>query len=77
MAYKLAKELGNWGVKNQTLAALKKLKAKKWLSTFLFPTTSLLPLYTQSLMISFFLWELPFFDGASIIIINTMKLTKN
>jgi hypothetical protein len=29
MAYKLAKELGNWGVKNQTLAALKKLKAKK------------------------------------------------
>jgi hypothetical protein len=29
MSFKLAKELGNWGVKNQTLNALKKLKAKK------------------------------------------------
>ncbi len=34
MSYKLAKELGNWGVKNQTLNALKKLKAKKWSFSF-------------------------------------------
>jgi hypothetical protein len=29
MAYKIAKDNGNWGVKNQCLSALKNLKAKK------------------------------------------------
>ena len=28
-AFKEAKELGNWGVKNQIISALKKLKGKK------------------------------------------------
>lgn len=31
MAFKIAKEVGNWGIKNQIITALKKLKAmKKW-----------------------------------------------
>ena len=29
MAFKLAKEIGNWAIKNQIITALKKLKAMK------------------------------------------------
>ena len=29
MAFKIAKEVGNWGIKNQIITALKKLKALK------------------------------------------------
>ena len=40
MAFKIAKEIGNWAIKNQIITALKKLKAlkkwKRWLGIFVF-----------------------------------------